>query len=49
MNWKAARPKNSVLKSINGTLMPSLKNALNRFFVDADTIQAKKEISAGQI
>ena len=34
MNWKAIRPKYSVLKSDKGILLPSLNNALNRYFVD---------------
>ncbi|MEP6616460.1 MAG: family 1 glycosylhydrolase [Ginsengibacter sp.] len=32
MGWKATRPKYSVLKSRHGVLMPSLKNAMNRYF-----------------
>jgi dTDP-4-dehydrorhamnose reductase len=32
MNWRAPRPRFSVLKSEKGILLPSLDNALNRFF-----------------
>ena len=32
MGWKATRPSYSVLKSNHGKMMPSLKNAINRFF-----------------
>jgi dTDP-4-dehydrorhamnose reductase len=32
LNWKAARPKYSVLKSDKGVLLPSLDNALIRYF-----------------
>lgn len=32
MNWRALRPKYSVLKSEKGVLLPSLDNALLRFF-----------------
>jgi len=42
MNWIAPRPKYSVLKSINGNLLPSLNSALNRYLEDRLTI--KKEI-----
>ncbi len=43
MNWKAIRPKYSVLESKNGILMPSLKNALNRYFVDRLNISARSK------
>ncbi len=32
MNWKAARPLYSVLKSSRGTYLPTLENALDRYF-----------------
>lgn len=34
MNWKAARPLYSVLKSSKGTYLPTLENALQRYFTE---------------
>lgn len=34
MKWKAARPLYSVLKSSKGTYLPSLENALQRYFAE---------------
>ncbi|MEO6219954.1 MAG: SDR family oxidoreductase, partial [Ginsengibacter sp.] len=44
MNWTATRPKYSVLKSLNGNLLPSLNNALNRYFEDTLKIKTGVEV-----
>ncbi len=44
MNWRAARPKYSVLKSLNGNLLPSLNNAINRYFEDKFKITTGVEL-----
>jgi dTDP-4-dehydrorhamnose reductase len=45
MNWKARRPKYSVLKSLKGNLLPTLKNALDRYFHDVDRVKEKSHVS----
>ncbi|MEO6454650.1 MAG: family 1 glycosylhydrolase [Ginsengibacter sp.] len=44
MGWKAIRPKYSVLKSTNGNLLPSLNNALNRYFEEINLPKPEIEI-----
>ena len=43
LNLKATRPKNSVLKSEKGIFLPSLDNALNRYFQDRSSISLEVE------
>lgn len=40
LNWKATRPKYSVLKSEKGILLPSLDNALMRYFDERKSVSA---------
>ncbi len=44
MNWKAIRPKYSVLNSEKGVLLPGLNNALNRYFVDRPDISIETKV-----
>ena len=44
LNLKAMRPKNSVLKSEKGIFLPSLDNALNRYFQDRNAVSLETEI-----
>jgi dTDP-4-dehydrorhamnose reductase len=43
LNLKAARPKNSVLISEKGIFLPSLENALNRYFQDRNNVSLEAE------
>ena len=43
LNWKAVRPKYSVLKSEKGILLPSLDNALTRYFQERRSIAIELE------
>ncbi|HEY8690242.1 MAG TPA: family 1 glycosylhydrolase [Chitinophagaceae bacterium] len=43
LNLKAARPKNSVLKSEKGIFLPSLENALNRYFQERNSVSLQAE------
>ncbi|MEO6329842.1 MAG: family 1 glycosylhydrolase [Ginsengibacter sp.] len=44
MGWKAARPKNSTLKSLNGNLLPGLQSALHRYFDDVKKIKVESKV-----
>ena len=44
LNLKAARPKNSVLKSEKGIFLPSLENALNRYLLERNSVSLEAEI-----
>jgi dTDP-4-dehydrorhamnose reductase len=48
MNWAAPRPKYSLLKSLHGNLLPSLNNALNRYFEDRLKIKTDADVSLVQ-
>ena len=45
LNWKAQRPKYSVLKSEKGILLPTLENAIDRYFDDIKKIAALPHIA----
>jgi len=40
LGFRAQRPKNSVLKSVHGNLLPSLDHAIERYFEQAINIEA---------
>ena len=44
LNWRAERPKYSAMKSEKGILLPSLENALNRYFEERKKIVIDFEI-----
>lgn len=44
LNWKALRPNYSVLKSEKGIILPSLDNALMRYFKERNTVTADSEL-----
>ncbi len=44
LNWKAPRPRYSVLKSEKGILLPSLENALMRYFEEHKSVSVELEL-----